>query len=317
MGRGCFFFFTRGVSSFSVGAFSLSFLFTAMTNRRHFLSAAAGLSAASAITAPAAEKYYVAAKGRIKQSVVHWCFNPMTVEELAMGAAQMGIKSVELVGPEHWPVLKKHGLTCAIAGSHGFAKGFAHPEEHAECLAALRKSIDACAAHGVESVITFSGFTRGLEHATARKNMIEGLQKIVPYAEEKKVTLCLEMLNTRVAENMKGHPDYWCNHIDYALDICRTIGSERMKMLFDIYHVQIMDGDVIRRYRECAPFVGHIHTAGNPGREELDDDQEIHYPGIMRAIAASGYKGYVGQEFIPKHADKLASLNAAVQLCDV
>jgi hydroxypyruvate isomerase len=291
--------------------------FAAMTNRRQFLTTAAGIGAAATVNSTADEIHYVASKGRIRQSVVHWCFNPMPVEELAIGAARMGIKSVELVGPEHWPVLKKHGLTCAIAGSHGFAKGFAHTEEHDECIASLRKSIDACVAHGVESVITFSGFTRKMDHATARKNMIEGLKKIVPYAEEKKVTLCLEMLNSRVNENMKGHPDYWCDHIDYALDICRTISSERMKMLFDIYHVQIMDGDVIRRYQECAPFVGHIHTAGNPGRQELDDDQEIHYPGIMRAIAASGYKGFVGQEFIPKHADKLASLNAAVKLCDV
>jgi len=289
-------------------------------NRRQLLSSAAGFGAVAlpVNTASAAEDYYVAKKGgRIKQSVIHWCFNPMSVEELAIGSAKMGLLSVELVGPEHWPMLKKHGLTCAIAGSHGFAKGFAHTEEHDECIASLRKSIDACGAHGVESVITFSGFTRGMAHEVARKNMIEGLKKIVPYAEEKKVTLCLEMLNSRVNENMKGHPDYWCDHIDYALDICRAIGSERMKMLFDIYHVQIMDGDVIRRYKECAPFVGHIHTAGNPGRQELDDDQEIHYPGIMRAIASSGYKGYVGQEFIPKSADKLASLNAAVKLCDV
>ena len=286
-------------------------------NRRHFITAAAGAGAATTVNSTAAEDYYVVSKDRIKQSVVHWCFNPMPVEELAIGAAKMGVKSVELVGPEHWETLKKHGLTCAIAGSHGFAKGFAHTEEHEECLAALRKSIDACVAFGVESVITFSGFTRGMEHATARKNMIDGLKKIVPYAEEKKVTLCLEMLNSRVAENMKGHPDYWCDHIDYALDVCRAIGSPRMKMLFDIYHVQIMDGDVIRRYRECAEFVGHIHTAGTPGRQELDDEQEIHYPGIMRAIAASGYKGYVGQEFIPKAADKLAALNAAVKLCDV
>lgn len=289
-----------------------------MLNRRHFLASAAGLGAAALPDdASAAEAIYVAKSGRIRQSVVHWCFNPMSVEELAAGAARMGIQSVELVGPEHWPTLKKHGLTCAIAGSHGFAKGFAHTEEHDECIASLKKSIDACVAHGVENVITFSGFARGLDHATARKNMIDGLHKILPYAEEKKVTICLEMLNSRVAENMKGHPDYWCDHIDSALDICRAISSERMKMLFDIYHVQIMDGDVIRRYQQCAEYTGHIHTAGNPGRQELDDDQEIHYPGIMRAIAASGYKGFVGQEFIPRNPDKLASLNASVKLCDV
>jgi hydroxypyruvate isomerase len=289
-----------------------------MYNRRHFLTTAAGLSAATLpVNANAAETYYVAKNGRIRQSVVHWCFNPMSVEELAAGASKMGLQSVEIVAPEHWPMLKKYGLTCAIAPSHGFAKGFAHTEEHAECIDNLRKMIDACAAFDVKSVITFSGYTRGLAHETARKNMIDGLKKIVPYAEEKKVTLCLEMLNSRVNENMKGHPDYWCDHIDYALDVCKAISSERMKILFDIYHVQIMDGDVIRRYKQCGEYNGHIHTAGNPGREELDDEQEIHYPGIMKAIAASGYKGFVGQEFIPRNPDKLAALNAGVKLCDV
>jgi hydroxypyruvate isomerase len=288
-----------------------------MTRRRRFLSSAAALPAAVSSLGSANAAPYKISKGRIRQSVVHWCFNPMSVDTLAAAAASMGVASVELVGPEHWDTLKKHGLTCAIAGSHGFAKGFAHPEEHDECIAALRKSIDASAAHGIPSVITFSGFRRNLPPDAARRNMIDGLKKIVPYAEEKKVTLCLEMLNSRVDESMKGHPDYWCDHIDYALDVCREISSERMKMLFDIYHVQIMDGDVIRRYKECAPFVGHIHTAGNPGRHELDDNQEINYPPIMRAIAESGYKGFVGQEFIPKGPDPIASLSAAVQLCDV
>ncbi len=273
-------------------------------------------AAASAQPAEAGLVYKIQ-KARIRQSVVHWCFSPMTVEQLAAEAVKMGIGSVELVGAEHWPMLKAHGLTCAIAGSHGFSKGFAHTEEHDECTAALRKSIDQCHEHGVQSVITFSGFRRELDDATARKNMIDGLRKVVPYAEEHGINLCLEMLNSRVSENMRGHPDYWCDHIGLALDICKAINSPRLKLLFDIYHVQIMDGDVIRRFKECGEYVGHIHTAGNPGREELDDEQEIHYPGIMRAIAASGYQGWVGQEFIPRNADKMKSLNEAVRLCDV
>lgn len=261
--------------------------------------------------------YYRVARGRVRQSVCHWCMSPLSVEELAAGAARMGVRSVELVGPEHWPTLKKHGLTCAIAGSHGFAKGFANKDEHAECLEKLRASIDACAAHGVKSVITFSGFRRGLDDETARKNMIEGLKKIVPHAEEKKVMLCLEVLNSKVDEEMKGHPDYWSDTVEPAVDICREIGSERMKILFDIYHVQIMQGDVIRRYLAAKEFVGHIHTAGNPGRHELDDTQEINYPAIMKVIADSGYTGFVGHEFIPRAADKLAALSDAVKLCDV
>lgn len=289
-----------------------------MIHRRRFLATAAlatvtpALSSAQANAAP-----YRITKGRIKQSVVHWTMKPLTVVELADAAATMGMGSVELIGPEHWPMLKERGLSCAIAGSHGFSKGFAHVEEHDECIARLRQSIDACVTHGVERVITFSGFRRGLDDTTARKNMIEGLKKILPYAEEKKVTLCLEMLNSKVTEEMKGHPDYWCDHIGKALDICQTIGSERMKILFDLYHVQIMDGDLIRHYQQCREFVGHIHTAGNPGRAELDDQQEINYPPIMRAIAESGYTGFVGHEFIPRAADKVATLADAVQLCDV
>ncbi len=288
-----------------------------MFNRRHFLTTAA--AAATPVLAPARAEAapWRITKGRIKQSVVHWNMKPLTIVELADAAAAMGLGSVELIGPEHWPLLKARGLTCAIAGSHGFAKGFAHLEEHDECVTKLRTSIDACVAHGVERVITFSGFRRGLDDATARRNMIDGLKKILPYAEEKKVTLCLEMLNSKVSEEMKGHPDYWCDHIGKALDICQAIGSERMKILFDLYHVQIMDGDLIRHFQQCQDYIGHIHTAGNPGRGELDDTQEINYPPIMRVIADSGYRGFVGQEFIPRATDKIAALAHAVQLCDV
>ena len=292
-----------------------------MFNRRDFLTTTAAATAAVSLTSDNARSQgtvpYRIANGRIRQSVVHWNMKPLTVVELADASAGMGLSSVELISPEHWPMLKERGLTCAIAGSHGFAKGFAHIEEHGECIAKLRTSIDACAAHGVQRVITFSGFRRGLDDATARRNMIDGLKKILPYAEEKKVTLCLEMLNSKVGEEMKGHPDYWCDRIGKALDICQEIGSERMKILFDFYHVQIMDGDLINHYKQCREFVGHIHTAGNPGRGELNDTQEINYPPIMRAIAESGYTGYVGQEFIPRSADKVAALAQAVELCDV
>lgn len=294
-----------------------------MLNRRHFLTTtgataafatASGTSSAASGSVPASWKIE---KGRIRQSVVHWNMKPLSVVELADAAAGLGMGSVELIDPSHWGTLKERGLTCAIAGSHGFSTGFAHTEEHEECVEKLRRSIDACVAHGVERVITFSGFRRGLDDETARTNMLNGLKKILPYAEEKKVTLCLEMLNSKVTEEMKGHPDYWCDHISKALDLCRTLGSPRMKILFDLYHVQIMDGDLIRHYQECQEYVGHIHTAGNPGRAELDDQQEINYPPIMRAIAESGYKGFVGQEFIPRSEDKVQALRDAVHLCDV
>jgi hydroxypyruvate isomerase len=281
-----------------------------------------GAAVTAAVVAPRlsaaaeGESAYKAKNDRINQSVVHWCFKPMSVEELAVESARMGLKSVELVGPEHWPTLRKHGLICAISGSHGFAKGFAHKEEHEQCIVSLRKSIDATADAGWPSVITFSGFRRGISDEEGIKNMVEGLKKIVGHAEKKKVTLCLEMLNSRVNVEMKGHPDYFCDDIDRSVEICRQISSERMKVLFDIYHVQIMHGDVITRLRKCAPYIGHYHTAGVPGRGEIDDTQEVNYVPIMKAIVETGYKGYVGQEFIPVR-DKVASLNQSVRICDV
>src|ERR1043166_4494235 len=235
---------------------------------------------------------YKAKNGRINQSVIHWCFKPMPVEELAAHAARMGLKSVELVTPEYWPALKKLGLVCAITPSHGFAKGFAHTEEHAECLAVLRKRIDESAEAGFPNIITFSGYRRGLSDDEALKNMVNGLKQVMAQAEKKKVTLCLEMLNSRVNIEMKGHPDYFCDKIELAAEVCKRVGSDRMKILFDIYHVQIMEGDIITRIKEFHPYIGHYHTAGVPGRGELDDTQEINYAPIMKAIAATGYQGY-------------------------
>jgi hydroxypyruvate isomerase len=283
-------------------------------------STAIGLGGRAALLAaessPESAVPFKVKNGRILQSVVPWCFNPMTVSELARHSAAMGLKSVELCDPKFWPELKSLGLTCALAGSHGFAKGFAHVEEHAECVTLLTKRIEECAAAGVERVITFSGFRRGLSDEVGTKNMIAGLKKIVGLAEKKQVTLCLEMLNSRVATTMKGHPDYFCDDMDRSVDICRQIGSERLKVLFDIYHVQIMHGDVTTRLKQYAAYIGHVHTAGVPGRNEIDDTQEINYPPLMKVLLELGYKGYVGQEFIPMR-DKIASLAQGVRICDV
>lgn len=293
-------------------------------SRRRLIKSAAGAAVVAGAVLPklglaaeaASTAIYKTKHNRIKQSVVHWCFKPLSVDELARESSRMGLQSVELVGPEHWPTLRKHGLICAISGSHGFAKGFAHKEEHDQCIEALRKSIDATADAGWPSVITFSGFRRGISDAEGMKNMVEGLKKIVGHAEKRKVTLCLEMLNSRVNIEMKGHPDYFCDDIDKSVEICRQVGSERMKVLFDIYHVQIMHGDVITRLKQHAPYIGHYHTAGVPGRGEIDDTQEINYRPIIQAIVETGYQGYVGQEFIPVRK-LIPSLNEAVKLCDV
>ena len=291
------------------------------TSRRSALKTAAALASVSVFTRSkvhAAEggDFYVAKNGRINQSLVTWNFRPLTIPELAKLSVKFGVKSVELIGPEHWPMLKELGLKCAIAGSHGFAKGFAQPEQHAECLKVLEQRIEQCAAHGVPAVITFSGFRKGISDEQGFKNMVAGLKKIAPLAEQKKVTVALEMLNSKVNVEMKGHPDYFCDNMDVSVDILKAVGSPYVKVLFDIYHVQIMHGDVISRLRKYAPYIAHYHTAGNPGRNEIDATQEINYPPIMRAIAETKYTGYVGQEFIPVR-DTVKSINESVQLCDV
>ena len=288
-------------------------------NRRTLIKSALALGAISQLPklAKADEPVlYKAKNNRIHQSVAPWCFKPMSVEEVASNAAKMGIKSVELIAPESFPIVKKYVLTCAMVSSHGFTKGFANKEEHEECLEILRERIDAAASEGYPNVITFSGFRKGLSDEVATKNMVDGLKKIVGHAEQKKVTLCLEMLNSKVNVTMKGHPDYFCDNLERSVDICRQISSERMKVLFDIYHVQIMHGDLISRIRQHHPYVAHYHTAGNPGRNEIDGTQEINYAAVMRAILETGYKGFVGQEFIPER-DKMTSLNQAVKICDV
>ncbi len=306
--------------------FSTTNMSTHLSRRQALLAAgASSLLATTAIAkqargpeadAASSDASYKIKHGRINQSVVQWCFK-MPVAELAAAAASFGCKSVELIPPSDWDAIRKHGLICAISGSHGFANGFAHKEEHAECLEKLRASIDATSEAKFPSVITFSGFRRGIDIDEGQRNMVEGLKQIVGHAERKKVTLCLEMLNSRVDIEMKGHPDYFCDSIELAVDICKRIGSERMKVLFDIYHVQIMQGDVITRIKQFHEYIGHYHTAGVPGRGELDDTQEINYAPIMRAIAETGYTGYVGQEFIPTRSDKIAALGQAVRVCDV
>ena len=261
----------------------------------------------------------VATKQRIKQSLVNWCYNKAwpDVDEFAQVAAKLGCQSIELIDPKHWPTLKKHGLTCAIAGSHGFPIGFNNRNEWDECLAKLRLRIGQCKEFGVKSVITFTGMANGLSKEEGAKNCVEGLKKIAGDAEKNDVVVCLEMLNTRDdTHKMKGHPGYQGDDCDYCIDILKEVGSSHVKLLFDIYHVQIMNGDVIRRIHQHKDWLGHIHTAGNPGRGELDNKQEINYPAVMQALLDVGYKGYVGQEFIPTR-DPWEGLAEAVSLCDV
>jgi len=294
-------------------------------SRRDWLTCAAGATAAvawqassGALTAAAAEDADWKVKhGRIKQSACLWCFKPLNVEELARAAVSLGIPSVELVPPQDWNVLKKHNLVCAITSSHGFVKGWNHKEHHDYCRESITKALEATGAAGFPNVITFSGMREKLSDEEGKRNTVAGLKSVIGLAEKLKVNLCLEPLNTRVDVEMKGHPGYQCDTVEWAIDVCKQIGSPRMKILFDIYHTQIMQGDLIVRIKQYKDYIAHYHTAGVPGRNELSDTQEINYPAVMKTIAETGYQGYVGQEFIPTWEDKVAALRHAVKLCDV
>ncbi|MCA9075967.1 MAG: TIM barrel protein [Planctomycetaceae bacterium] len=293
-----------------------------VVNRRRVLKSLAGAGAASVITHPtatAAEEEPVATKGRIKQSLVNWCYNKTwpDVDEFCRVAVQLGCRSIELIPPEHWPTLKKHGLTCAIASSHGFKLGPNNRDEWDQCRKVLREQMQHCADFGVERLITFTGMARGLSKEEGAENCVTFFKQLIGEAEDKGVTLCLEMLNTRDDSHpMKGHPGYQGDDTEYCIDIINRVGSERFKLLFDIYHVQIMNGDVIRRIHQHKEHIAHVHTAGNPGRAELDQSQELNYPAVMQALIDVGYEGYVGQEFIPT-GDTLIGLQQAVKVCDV
>jgi hydroxypyruvate isomerase len=301
-----------------------------LPTRRQALGTAAWatLLGASALgQASAADKARAAGttikNGRIKQSLVHWCYAPyFDVPGMIQVARHLGCGSIELIEPKHFPMLKDAGLECAIGqidmGSDPpFVKGFNNPKYREQVLKATRDSIDACAAFGYKNVICFTGMREDIPDDIGAANCVEGFKQILDHAEKKKVTLCLEMLNTRDATHpMKGHPGYQGNHTEYCVDIIRRVSSPNLKLLFDIYHVSIMDGDIIRRIRQHKDVIGHIHTAGNPGRGELDDKQEIAYKPVMEALVEVGYQGYVGQEFIPTR-DPLAGLEQAVALCDV
>ena len=263
---------------------------------------------------------------RISQSVAYWCFKEhWDIEKMCQIAKQLGIKSIELLGIEgqdklkgYWDTLKTYDLVDGMHFCHGFEKGMNNPENWDMCLKALRDGIDACAAYGFPNVLTFTGFrVPYVPDDYGIKICVNGYKKIIGYAEKKKVNICLEILNSRVNVEMKGHPGYQGDHTDYCMEIIRQVGSPRMKLLFDIYHVQIMDGDIIARIRQYKDYIGHYHVAGNPGRREPDNEQEINYRPIMEEIVRTGYTGYVGQEFIPTGDNPFESLTKAVILCDV
>ncbi|MDA7613718.1 TIM barrel protein [Verrucomicrobiales bacterium] len=258
-------------------------------------------------------------KGRIKQSVMGWCFNPMKAVELAKVCKALGMPAIEGIGSGDYPSVMELGLKIAIVGSHGFGNGPVTTDNHAKCKEAILKSIDLAAKIGSPNVITFTGMAEtGISPEQGSKNCVALWKSVIGHAEKKGVNLCLEHLNSRDDTHpMKGHPGYFGDDVDHCADLIKQVGSPNMKLLFDIYHVQVMHGDVIRRLHGLKDIIGHYHTAGCPGRGEIDENQEINYPPIMRAILETGYEGYVAQEFIPTWPDKVDALRHAVALCDV
>ena len=258
-------------------------------------------------------------KGRIRQSVMGWCFKPMSALELAKHSKAIGLEAMEGVSSQDYPAIRKLGLKISLVGSHGFKKGPFSKANHVYCGERLKAGIDLAVRVNCPSVITFTGMReKGTSDVQGESNCVKLWKSVVGYAEKKKINLVLEHLNTRDDSHpMKGHPGYFGEDVDHCVEMIRKVGSPNMKLLFDVYHVQIMNGDVIRRIGQYKDLIGHYHTAGNPGRAELDDSQEINYPAVMRAIVETGYKGFVAQEFIPTWDDPVAALRHAAMVCDV
>lgn len=294
-------------------------------NRRAVLAASAALGALGPFARVGAQETTPVIKhGRLKQSLCRWCFTEAwpTLPEMIQVAKRLGCSSIELLGVNDLATVKDAGLECAITSIDmgdvpPFVRGWNNPRYREQVTKATKQAIEATAAHGFPNVIAFTGMREDIPDDVGARHCVEGLKSVAGFAERNKVTLCLEMLNSRVGDHpMKGHPGYQGDHTDYCVEILKRVGSPNVKLLFDVYHVQIMDGDLIRRIREHKEWIAHVHTAGNPGRGELDAAQEIHYPAVMRALVEIGYQGHVGQEFIPTR-DAWAGLSQAVAACDV
>jgi hydroxypyruvate isomerase len=252
-------------------------------------------------------------KGRVKQSVSRWCYQQIPLDDLCASAAQMGLKAVDLLNLEEFQVPSRYGLICSMgyAGGGEIASAMNRVENHAKIEQAFRKNIPLAAKAGVPNVITFSGNRAGMSDQEGTKNTIAGLNRVKKIAEDHGVTICMELLNSKV-----DHQDYMCDHTAWGVRVVEAVNSPRVKLLYDIYHMQIMEGDLIRTIQQNIQWLGHFHTGGVPGRHELDNTQEVQWDGVMRGIAATGFQGYVAHEFVPTR-DPLTSLRQAVDLCDV
>ena len=255
-----------------------------------------------------------ALKGHINHAVCRWPYQNIPFDDFCIGIREIGIKGIDLLGQDEWPVAKKNGLICSMTtgDKFGLRKGFNDLSLHEALWENYEALIPAAADQGLKNVICFSGERNGLTDAQGIENCAKGLDRMVKLAEKNDITLVMELLNSKV-----DHPGYQCDHTEWGVELCEKIGSEHFKLLYDIYHMQIMEGDVIRTIQKYHKYIAHYHTGGVPGRHEINDTQELNYPAIMRAIVETVFNGFVAQEFIPAKKDKLASLKEAVLICDV
>lgn len=289
-------------------------------SRRQTLLSTLGVAAAATVTGRATAQDPVGSDGpaitknRINQTICAWCYSKWwKLDQLCQVAVKLGYRGIDLLEPsqENLDTVRKYNLTASMIKSHSIPVGFNRKENWEKCSESVKKGIDFASANGFPNVICFSGNRKGMADDEGLKNCAEGLKPVVAYAEEKKVTVNMELLNSR-----HNHADYMCDKSDWGVELCKAIGSERFKLLFDIYHMQIDEGDIIATIKKNHQYFGHYHTGGVPGRNEINDTQELHYPAIMRAIVEVGYKGWVGQEFIPK-GEPTAALIEAGKICDV
>lgn len=250
--------------------------------------------------------------GRIKQSVARWCYGKMSLDDLCKNAVRMGLKGIDLLDHGDWPTVEKYGLVVAMTpGTVSIPNGWNRKENHEKLERETRENIERAAAAKFPNVIVMSGNRRGMPDEEAKDNCVAGLNRLKAMAEDKGVTLCLELLNSKV-----DHKDYQCDHTAWGVDVVKRINSPRVKLLYDIYHMQIMEGDIIRTIRENIQYIAHFHTGGVPGRHELDDTQELNWRTVAKAIADLNYQGYFAHEFVPTR-DPMQSLEEAVKLCNV
>ena len=284
---------------------------------RNIVAGTATVAAGGAIasfTAQKMESSGLALKGNINHSVCRWCYNELTLDELCVQAKKIGIKGIDLIGPKEWQILKNHGIDSPMCNGAeiSLTKGFNNKSYHETLVKNYTEMIPLVANAGYKNLICFSGSREGMDNETGWNNCVEGLKKVIGLAEKHKVVLVMELLNSKI-----DHKDYQCDRTSWGGELAKRMGSENFKLLFDIYHMQIDEGDIIRNIENYHQYIAHYHTGGVPGRNEIDDTQELYYPAVMRAIVKTGFKGYVAQEFVPKQKDKLASLKKAVEICDV